>query len=50
MVALDGWMLAGCKFIVMKLCLMNKEQALKSVLTITHIYFFKLDSYCFIHI
>ena len=25
---LDGWMLAGCKFIVMILCLMNKEKAL----------------------
>ena len=25
---LDGWMLAGCKFIVMILCLMNKKKAL----------------------
>ena len=29
-------MLAVCKFIVMKLCLMNKEKALRSVLAITH--------------
>ena len=50
MVVLDGWMLAGCKFIVMKLCLINKEQTLKSVLIITHKYVFKLDSLCFIHI
>ena len=26
---LDGWMLAGCKFIVKKFCLINKEKALR---------------------
>ena len=31
-------MLAGCKFIVMKLCLKNKENVLRSVLAITHVY------------
>ena len=31
-------MLAGCKFIVIKLCLMNKEKALRSVLAVTHVY------------
>ena len=30
--------LAGCKFIVMKLCLKNKENVLRSVLAITHVY------------
>ena len=35
---LDGGILAGCKFIVMKFCLVNKEKALWSVLAITHIY------------
>ena len=44
---LDGGMLAGCKFIVMKLCLMNKEKALRSVLAIKHIYNVKLDILCF---
>ena len=33
-----GWMDAGCKFIVMKFCLMNKEEALRSVLAIRHMY------------
>ena len=50
MVALVGWMLVGCKFIVMKICLMNKEQVLKSVLNITHVYVVNLDILCFIHI
>ena len=44
---LKRWILAGCKFIVMKFCLMNKEKALRSVLAITHIYFVKLDTLCF---
>ena len=37
---LDGWMLAGCKCIVMKYCQMNKEKvrALRSVLAI-HTYY-----------
>ena len=39
--------LAGCKFIVMKFCLVNKEKALRSVLAITHVYIVKLDSLCF---
>ena len=34
---LNGGILAGCKFIVMKLCLMNKEKALRSVFAITHV-------------
>ena len=33
---LNGRILAGCKFIVMKFCLMNKEKVLRSVLAITH--------------
>ena len=36
-------MLAGCKFIVMKFCLMNKEKALRSVLAVTHVYVVKFD-------
>ena len=36
-------MLAGCKFIFMKFCLMNKEKALRSVLAVTHIYVVKFD-------
>ena len=44
---LDGGMLASYKFIVMKLCLMNKETALGSVLTITHVYVVKFDILCF---
>ena len=40
---LNGRIMAGCKFIVMKFCLMNKEKALRSVLAITHVYVFKLD-------
>ena len=44
---LDGEMLAGCQFIVMKLCLMIKETALWSVLTITHVYVVKFDILCF---
>ena len=44
---LNGRILAGCKFIVMKFCLMNKEKALKSVLAITHVYVVKLDILCF---
>ena len=42
---LDG-MLAGCKFIVMKFCLMNKEKGLRSVLAITQVYVVKLDILC----
>ena len=33
---LGGWMLDGCKFIVMNFCLMNKGKALRSVLAISH--------------
>ena len=44
---LDGGMLAGCQFIVMKLCLMNKETVLESMLTITHVYVVKFDILCF---
>ena len=44
---LNGGILAGCKFIVMKFCLMNKEKALMSVLAITYIYVVKLDILCF---
>ena len=44
---LDGGMMPGCEFIVMKFCLMNKEKALRSVLAITHVYVVKLDSLCF---
>ena len=40
---LEGGMLAGCKCIVMKFCLMNKEKALRSVLAITHEYVVKFD-------
>ena len=36
-------MLAGCKFIAMKFCLMNKEKALRSVLAVTHVYVVKFD-------
>ena len=36
-------MLASCKFIVMKFCLMNKEKALRSVLAVTHVYVVKSD-------
>ena len=36
-------MLAGCKFIVMKFFLMNKEKALRSVLAVTHVYVVKFD-------
>ena len=39
----EGGMLAGCKFIVMKFCLMNKEKALRSVLAVTHVYVVKFD-------
>ena len=39
---LDRWMLAGCKFIVMIFCLMNKEKALGSVLAITHVLFCRI--------
>ena len=35
---LNGGILAGCKFFVIKCCLMNKEKALRSVLAITHVY------------
>ena len=44
---LYGGMLAGCKFIVTKFCLMNKEKALRSVLAITHVCVVKLDILCF---
>ena len=40
---LVGGMLDGCKFIVMKFCLMNKEKVLRSVLAITHVYVVKFD-------
>ena len=40
---LNGRILAGCKFIVMKFCLLNKEKAFSSVLAITHVYVVKLD-------
>ena len=40
---LEGGMLAGCKFIVMKFCLMNKEKALRSVLAVTHVYIVMFD-------
>ena len=39
-------MLAGCKFFVMKLCLMNKEKVLRSVLAITHVYVVTFDIVC----
>ena len=39
-------MLACCKFIVMKFCLMNKEKALRSVLAITHVFVVKFDILC----
>ena len=35
---LDIEMLAGCKFIVIKYCLMNREKAHRSVLAITLVY------------
>ena len=41
----NGGILAGCKFIVIKFCLMNKEKALRSVLVIIHVYV-KLDILC----
>ena len=44
---LNGGIQAGCKFIVMKFCLMNKEKAPRSVLAITHVYVVKLDILCF---
>ena len=44
---LYGGILAGCKFIVMQFCLMNKEKALMSVLAITHVCVVKLDILCF---
>ena len=40
---LEGGMLTGCKFIVMKFCLMNKEKAFRSVLAVTHVYVVKFD-------
>ena len=40
-------MLAGCKFIVMKVCLVNNEIVLRSVLAITHVYVVKFDILCF---
>ena len=39
--------LADCKCIVMKDCLMNKGKALRSVLAIAHVYVVKLDILCF---
>ena len=44
---LKGGILAGCKFIVMKFCLMNTENARRCVLAITHVYVVKLDILCF---
>ena len=43
---LEGEMLAGCKFIVMKFCLMNKEKALRSELAASHVYVVNFDSLC----
>ena len=40
-------MLAGCKFIVMKVCLMNEVPTLRSVLAISHVYVVKIDILCF---
>ena len=40
---LNGWILAGCKFIVMTFRLLNKEKALSYVFAITHVYVVKLD-------
>ena len=40
---LEGGMLASCKFIVMKFCLMNKEKALRSVLAAELVYVVKFD-------
>ena len=44
---LERRMLAGCKFIVMKFCLMKKEKALRSVLAIIHVYVVTFDILCF---
>ena len=44
---LEGRMLTGCKFIVMKVCLRNKEKAHRSVLAITHVYVVKFDILCY---
>ena len=44
---LEGGMLACCKCIVTKCCLMNKETALTTVLAITHVYVVKFDIICF---
>ena len=43
---LEGGMLAGCKFIVMKFCLINKEKALRSVLAVTHVSAVTFDILC----
>ena len=40
---LNGGILAGCRFIVMKFCIMNKEKALRSVFAVIHVYVVKLD-------
>ena len=40
---LAGGMLAGCKCIVMKCCLMNKDKALMSVLASSLVYAVKFD-------
>ena len=40
---LEGGMLVGCRFIVMKCCLMNKEKALRFVLAGIHVYVVKFD-------
>ena len=42
-----GGVLAGCRFIVMKFCLLNKKKELWSLLAITHVYVDKLDILCF---
>ena len=44
---LNGGILAGCKFIGMEFCPMNREKALKSLLAITHVHVVKLDILCF---
>ena len=44
---LGGGVLAGCRFIVMKFCLLNKKKELWSLLAITHVYVDKLDILCF---
>ena len=44
---LERRMLAGCKFIVMKFCLMNKEKALRPVLASYTYMLLRFDILCF---